>query len=133
MADVKVSELPKLDGSVQNELVKQHALNHVECVEKNVLPTKEDVENERQHVELKQGIENFRSTTLRQVSTEEKVVLPSPVDIALEKTPQLAASFDKSELHPVETVVKNGLPSADGEFRSCLKVLYNARHFRILS
>lgn len=114
MADVKVSELPKLDGSVQNELIKQHALNHVECIEKNVLPTKEDVENERQHVQLKQGIENFQSTTLRQVSTEEKVILPSPVDIALEKAPQLAANFDKSELNPVETVVKTGLPSADG-------------------
>uniref|UniRef100_A0AC35G7C9 Thymosin beta n=1 Tax=Panagrolaimus sp. PS1159 TaxID=55785 RepID=A0AC35G7C9_9BILA len=74
MAEVNTTELPKLDENVQTELTKQHALNHVDTVEKNKLPTKEDVEVERQQVQLKQGIENFRPDTLRQVSTDEKIV-----------------------------------------------------------
>ena len=42
MAEVK-AETPycKLDEDVQSELLKQHALNHVDTVEKNKLPTKE--------------------------------------------------------------------------------------------
>lgn len=112
MSDVAV---PKLDEHVQSEILKQHNLNHVDTVEKNCLPTKEDVATERKHVELKQGIENFKAENLRQVSTEEKNVLPSPTDIAVEKTPQLAATFDKNNLKNVETVVKTGMPSADGK------------------
>uniref|UniRef100_A0AC34QTA2 Uncharacterized protein n=1 Tax=Panagrolaimus sp. JU765 TaxID=591449 RepID=A0AC34QTA2_9BILA len=123
MAETKTAaEMPKLDDDVQSELIKQHNLNHVEVVEKIKLPTKEDVENERQHVKLVQGIENFKPNTLRQVSTEEKNVLPSPTDIALEKTPQLVANFDKKELHPVETVVKTGMPTADEYVREKVKV-----------
>lgn len=52
---------------------------------------------------------------LKHVEVQEKNVLPTQEDIAKEKTPILAAGFDKTELKHVETDEKSGLPSAEGK------------------
>ncbi|KAI1706651.1 thymosin beta-4 family domain-containing protein [Ditylenchus destructor] len=104
-----LEELPKLPQDLKDDVDSPKQLKHVETHEKNVLPTKEDVEQEKQHEQFKAGIEKFDTHKLRQVSTEEKTVLPTPEDIAKEKGPQLAASFDKSQLKHVEPNVKTSV------------------------
>ncbi len=88
-----------------------------------------DVATERQHVELRQGIEQFSAEQLRPVSTEEKIILPSkegdfivPVgvmrlrfaEIAQEKVRELAAKYNHGDLNHVEPTVKTGLPTKEG-------------------
>lgn len=59
---------------------------------------------------------------MRQVSTEEKVYLPSKADIETEKAHQgifqRLVSFDKSEMKPTETEERNILPSKEGGARA---------------
>ncbi|KAL7079630.1 hypothetical protein ACQ4LE_001095 [Meloidogyne hapla] len=71
-------------------------------LEKNALPTKQDLQEERNREDLKKGIEDFdKNSNLRHVEAEEKIVLPTTQDIITEKTPKLAAEFDKSGLRHV--------------------------------
>ncbi|KAH7724365.1 TTH-1 protein [Aphelenchoides avenae] len=118
-----LEELPKISADLKQEVTKDHPLKHVEVNEKNVLPTEQDLKQEKEHERFKQDIESFPSKTLRQVSTEEKVVLPTPEDIAKEKAPQLAAGFDKSGLKHVEPEVKTGLPTPEEYAREHVKTL----------
>lgn len=83
--------------------------------EKIVLPSTEDIKQEKQHLELNDKILNFPSENLKKTETAEKNVLPSTTDIAREKTLQMAASFDKSNLHHVETVVSNDICVTDAQ------------------
>uniref|UniRef100_A0A915CX47 Uncharacterized protein n=1 Tax=Ditylenchus dipsaci TaxID=166011 RepID=A0A915CX47_9BILA len=62
----------QLPADLKSEVDSPKNLKHVETHEKNVLPTKEDLEVEKKHEEFKAGIEQFEQKTLRQVSTEEK-------------------------------------------------------------
>uniref|UniRef100_A0A914HXD2 Thymosin beta n=1 Tax=Globodera rostochiensis TaxID=31243 RepID=A0A914HXD2_GLORO len=106
-------QLPKMPTELQSEVAQRAGLKHVTTLEKNVLPTKEDLVEERKHEDLKKGIHTFDAHKLRHVETENKSVMPSPEDIAIEKTPQLAAEFDQSGLKHVETNVKTGVEVID--------------------
>ncbi|KAL3101876.1 hypothetical protein niasHS_003285 [Heterodera schachtii] len=108
-----VEQLPKLPTELQSEVAQRAGLKHVTTLEKNVLPTKEDLEEERKHESFKKGIQNFDALKLRHVETEDKCMLPSSNDIAVEKTPQLAAEFDQSGLKHVETTVKTNIEVID--------------------
>ncbi|KAL3106180.1 hypothetical protein niasHT_016867 [Heterodera trifolii] len=108
-----VEQLPKLPTELQSEVAQRAGLKHVTTLEKNVLPTKEDLEEERKHESFKKGIHNFDAHKLRHVETEDKCMLPSSNDIAVEKTPQLAAEFDQSGLKHVETTVKTNIEVID--------------------
>ena len=108
-----IEQMPKMPTGMQTEVAQRAGLKHVETLEKNVLPTKEDLEEERKHADLKKGIQEFDKSKLDHVEAEEKVVLPSPGDIAVEKAPKLAAEFDKSGLRHVEPCVKTSVEVID--------------------
>ncbi len=52
------------------------ALKHVDASEKTVLPSKEDIENEKKHLDFVNGVESFDKNKLKRTVTNEKVVLP---------------------------------------------------------
>ncbi|CAB3400016.1 unnamed protein product [Caenorhabditis bovis] len=110
-----VSQLPKMDEDLAGAVRSGLELKKVQTQEKNVLPTKEDVECEKKLVERIHEIEHFDSTKLKATPVKEKVVLPSQEDIKKEK--QLLElqdnihNFPHEKLHKTETSEKNVLPS----------------------
>ncbi|GMT05184.1 hypothetical protein PENTCL1PPCAC_27358, partial [Pristionchus entomophagus] len=105
-ATTPLAELPKLDSNIAQAVIDHDVkLKHVEPTEKNVLPSKEDIAQEKTHQELTEGIEGFAPEKLRSVSTDEKNVLPSKEDIAREKTLDAVEGFDATKLKHVEPVV----------------------------
>lgn len=83
--------------------------------------------------DLKSQLEGFNTSCLRDVDTNEKIVLPSAEDVATEKTQKSLfdgiEKFDSSQLKHTETQEKNPLPDKDGTFVSphCSLYLLNAR------
>ncbi len=72
-----VKDLPKIDNTLKGELEKDHQLKHTEVTEKNVLPSAEDVAQEKTHQGLIKGVENFSPDKLKHVKTVEPA---SPAD-----------------------------------------------------
>ncbi|KAF8387334.1 tth-1 [Pristionchus pacificus] len=98
-----LADLPKIPTDIAQAIGENEVhLKHVEPTEKNVLPTKEDIAQEKTHQELTEGIEGFAAEKLRSVSTDEKNVLPSAEDIAREKTLDAVEGFDATKLKHVE-------------------------------
>lgn len=60
-------------------------LKHVDYKEKQGLPTVEDIQSEKKHLSLIDGLENFEKTKLKPTVTEEKVVLPDAETIENER------------------------------------------------
>lgn len=81
-----VEELPKIDVSIKAELEADRSLKHVETEEKNVLPSAEQIDQERTQRKLIEGIETFPKQQLKPAQTEEKNTLPSVTQIEQEKT-----------------------------------------------
>lgn len=79
-------ELPKIDTSIKEELEAKHSLNHVQTEEKSVLPTAEQIDQEKTQQELLKNIETFPKQQLNPTQTEEKNTLPSVTQIEQEKT-----------------------------------------------
>lgn len=79
-------ELPKIDGCIKAELEAVPSLKHVETEEKNVLPSAEQIDQERTQRKLIEGIETFPKQQLKPAQTEEKNTLPSVTQIEQEKT-----------------------------------------------
>lgn len=79
-------ELPKIAGGIKAELEGDHSLKHVETEEKSVLPTAEQIDQERTQRKLIEGIETFPKQQLKPAQTEEKNTLPSVTQIEQEKT-----------------------------------------------
>lgn len=52
------------------------ALKHVEVAEKARLPSTEDIETEKKHINLVTGVETFDKNKLKPTVTQEKIVLP---------------------------------------------------------
>ncbi|GMR31402.1 hypothetical protein PMAYCL1PPCAC_01597, partial [Pristionchus mayeri] len=104
-AETPLAELPKIPTDIAQAIEHHDKLKHVEPTEKNVLPSKEDIAQEKTHQELTEGIEGFAQEKLRSVSTDEKNVLPSKEDIAREKTLDAVEGFDATKLKHVEPVV----------------------------
>lgn len=78
-------ELPKLETSIKAELEADHSLKHVETEEKSVLPTAEQIDQEKTQQELLKNIETFPKQQLKPATTEEKNTLPSVTQIEQEK------------------------------------------------
>lgn len=70
-----------------NDLVKfeASALKHVEVPDKAVLPSKEDIETEKKHLNLVNGVESFDKNKLKRTVTQEKSILPDKEEIEREK------------------------------------------------
>lgn len=68
-------------------------------------------------VDLKSQLEGFNTSCLRDVDTNEKIVLPSAEDVATEKTQKSLfdgiEKFDSTQLKHTETQEKNQLPDKD--------------------
>merc|ERR1719219_1218546 len=104
-----VKDLPKdllIAEGLKGELLKEHTLKPTEASEKNLLPTAEDVKQEKDHQNILTGIEKFKADSLKPTETKEKVVLPGPEDIKTEKTVQGVLqgveSFAKEKLKDVK-------------------------------
>ena len=77
MAESEPPKLPKMSDAMQTEVAQRAGLKHVETLEKNVLPTKQDLEDERKHEDIKKDlvkhIEGFdKNSSLRHVEAEER-------------------------------------------------------------
>ena len=84
MSSPTKAELPKpLTGDLASELTREHQLRPTETTEKVVLPTKEDVDKERQEKSLLSEIAS--GIKLKETETQEKVVLPTAAEILAEK------------------------------------------------
>jgi len=91
-----LKDLPKIEGSVKDELIKQHDLKQVEAQKK------EAVKGAMQGV-LKEGL--VQQHDLKKVETTEKNVLPSAEDMKQEKAVEgvLKGVEDGVKLTPVKT------------------------------
>ncbi|KAK8775286.1 hypothetical protein V5799_031379 [Amblyomma americanum] len=69
---------PKVADEIQQELASFNAasLKHTETQEKVTLPSKEDVQQEKIHNSLLEGVEQFEKTSMKHAQTQEKVCLP---------------------------------------------------------
>jgi len=112
MADAAttVKDLPKemlIADSVKGELLGEHKLKPTDSTEKNVLPTAEDVKQEKTHQGILAGISDFKADSLKPTETKEKVVLPGQDDIKNEKNIQSVLQgvegFTKDNLKDVRT------------------------------
>lgn len=83
-------ELPKVPAEIKDELANFNAekLKATETQEKVVLPSKEDIEAEKGHNQMVEGIQNFDPAQLKHTETQEKVVLPTKEVIEQEKSAQ---------------------------------------------
>lgn len=86
MSSPSKEELPKIDGGLKAELEADHSLKHAQTEEKIVLPSAEQIKNEKQQQQVIQNIESFRKEQLKPAQTEEKNTLPSLTQIEQEKT-----------------------------------------------
>ena len=82
-------------------------LKPTDSTEKNVLPTAEDMKQEKNHQGILTGIEGFTSNSLKPTETKEKVVLPGKEEIKAEKT------------------IQGMLQVSDGTFQSLLSSLFS--------
>merc|ERR1711913_165410 len=102
-------ELPKemlIGDRLKGELL-AGKLKPTDPTEKNVLPTAEDMKQEKNHQGILNGIEGFTSDSLKPTETKEKVVLPGKEEIKAEKTIQGmlqgVEGFAKDSLKDVRT------------------------------
>jgi len=86
MAQSPKEEPSKNIKSIIAELEGDHSLKHVETAEKNVLPSAEQIDQERTQRKLIEGIETFPKQQLKPAQTEEKNTLPDLTQIEQEKT-----------------------------------------------
>jgi ribosomal protein L14E/L6E/L27E len=113
---VKPTINPALIEGVEN--FQSSELKHVEATqEKIVLPSKEDIESEKQHINLVTSLESFDKKQLKPTVTQEKIVLPDVDGIETEKKHVTLVtsleSFDKKQLKPTVTQEKIILPDKD--------------------
>ncbi|CAF0779265.1 unnamed protein product [Brachionus calyciflorus] len=89
MSDIEVK--PSVANPIVEDLAKfeTNVLKHVEVAEKVNLPSKEDIENEKKHISLVNGVEQFDKNKLKPTVTQEKIVLPDRDDIENEKKSQI--------------------------------------------
>ncbi|GBM07007.1 hypothetical protein AVEN_63455-1 [Araneus ventricosus] len=119
MSSPAKEDLPKVPTDFKNELEKFDAakMKHTETKEKNPLPSKEDLIQEKQRHEIFTGVSTFNKAKLKRTNTKEKIVLPTKEVIEQEKGSkailQGIESFDPSKLKPTETQEKNPLPTKE--------------------
>ena len=115
-------DLPKIADDLKGELLKERSLKPCEAQEKNVLPSAEDLKQEKTHqnimtgdyidiLDLKKyqskGISEFKNASLKPTETVEKVVLPGSEEIKTEKNIQGVLDgvkgFESEKLKTVKT------------------------------
>ena len=99
MAAPSVKDLPKMDETIQQEVAKEHNLKHVETTEKVVLPTADDVKQEKTHQGLIQGVEGFTPEKLKKVNTREPASGADGKYLLDKKSMLLENSANKSFMH----------------------------------
>jgi hypothetical protein len=109
-AATPVKDLPKemlIADSIKGQLMGEIKLKPTDSAEKNVLPTAEDMKQEKTHQGIMTGIAGFQAENLKPTETKEKVVLPGQEDIQNEKTVQGmlqgVEAFSKDSLKDVRT------------------------------
>lgn len=82
-----MEKFPKVADEIQQELASFNAssLKHTETQEKVTLPSKEDIESEKEHKQMIQGIESFDPSKLKHAETSVKNPLPTKEVIDQEK------------------------------------------------
>jgi len=85
-------------------------LKHTETAEKNPLPSKEALQQEKQEKNLRDSIEGFSGDGLKHVGVAEH---SNTLMFSAEKTMQNIGQFDKTNLKHADTTEKNPLPSQD--------------------
>ncbi|TRY80839.1 hypothetical protein TCAL_04857 [Tigriopus californicus] len=110
-----LKDLPNLQGNIKDEIMSPHKLKETLITEKNVLPTAEDVQQEKTHQGLIQGVEGFNVDQLNHVKTRQPATGGETLknEIAYKKSCEAVSSFPKDNLKHVETVEKNPLPDKD--------------------
>eukprot|EP00095_Tigriopus_kingsejongensis_P010086 snap_masked-scaffold774_size99688-processed-gene-0.3 protein:Tk10086 transcript:snap_masked-scaffold774_size99688-processed-gene-0.3-mRNA-1 annotation:"ib isoform4" len=111
-----VKDLPKLQDNIKDEILSPHKLKETHVNEKNVLPSAEDVKQEKTHQSLIQGVETFQSDKLHHVKTREPASGADVVktDMAHQGIVKDVSAFAKDNLKHVKTDEKNPLPNKDG-------------------
>lgn len=61
------------------------ALKHIDVIEKVQLPSVGDIESEKKHLSLIDGVENFKKGELKPTVTEEKIILPDAETLEKER------------------------------------------------
>ncbi|OAD62548.1 hypothetical protein WN48_07602 [Eufriesea mexicana] len=131
MSSLSLKDLPKVALDLKSELegFNHSCMKKAATAEKNVLPSAEDVRQERQHSELIHDVETFKPDQLKHADTKEKIILPNAKDVAAEKTQQTLMSgiekFDPSSLKHTETQEKNLLPDKDGTVSYFVTIIYH--------
>jgi len=107
--------LPKVEANLKEEIEKPSELKHVEVAEKIVLPSAEDLKNEKVHENLQKGIEGFTPDKLKAVKTKEPASGADlmKTEIATGATIKAVEGFDAAALKKAETVEKNSLPDQE--------------------
>jgi len=110
-----LKDLPKIEGSLKDELVKPHDLKKTEVSEKSVLPSAEDLKQEKTHEGVLKGVEGFSKDNMTPVKTREPL---SGVEVAKnelhrQKAADAVKEFDKTQLKHAETQEKNSLPDSE--------------------
>ncbi|KAK2717696.1 hypothetical protein QYM36_006467, partial [Artemia franciscana] len=126
MASPSVKNLPKADDILKTQLenFSQSKLKDVETQEKLVLPTAEDIANEKQRQQFLDGVKNFPKDKLKRTETQEKTVWPTAQDLmavpSVKDLPKVdnnlktqLENFSQSKLKDVETQEKLVLPTAE--------------------
>jgi len=110
-----VKDLPKVEANLKNEIEKPSELKHVEVAEKVILPSAEDLKQEKTHESLIKGIEQATPDKLQHVQTRVSATPTELMKTELAKDASLGAisGFNKDELKKAETVEKNTLPNPE--------------------
>merc|ERR1719361_3373434 len=107
---------PKAPSELQQEIQSPAKdLKHVEVQEKNVLPSANDLKQEKTHEELQQGIAQFEPDKLKSVKTKEPASGADlmKTEMATRATIKAVEGFDAAALKKAETVEKNSLPDQE--------------------
>ncbi|KAG8199897.1 hypothetical protein JTE90_015886 [Oedothorax gibbosus] len=122
MSSPSKEELPKVSNEFKNELEKFDSakMKKTDTQEKNPLPSKEDLKQEKQQHELVTGVSTFNKAKLKRTNTIEKIVLPTKEVLTQEKVYerkqvvlQGLSGFDRSKLRKTVTVEKNIIPTKE--------------------
>lgn len=110
-----LKDLPKIEGSLKDELVKPHELKKTEVAEKIALPTAEDLKQEKTREGVLKGVEGFTADKLTPVKTREPLsgAEVAKNEFAHGKAADEVKDFDKGQLKHAETQEKNSLPDSE--------------------
>jgi len=123
-----VKDLPKIDQTLAGQIATEHKLKNVEVTEKNVLPSAEDLKQEKTHQGLLKGVEEFTPEKLNQVKTREPASGADvvKVEMAHDNTLKEVKDYDTNKLKDVKTVEKNTLPDTEAIKAEAEHIKFNA-------